>query len=86
MPGTTQFLKQKKANSLLLYLLDLLGANSYIWKIKHIKLHHSFPNVAGWDSDMQQHGLIKLFPSDKDKKNTQVPAHNNFLSVSVILF
>ena len=66
--GHNTIFKTKKANSLLLYLLDLLGANSYIWKIKHIKLHHSFPNVAGWDSDMQQHGLIKLFPSDRTRK------------------
>lgn len=66
--GHNIIFKTKKANAVLLYLLDLLGANSYIWKIKHIKLHHSFPNVAGWDSDMEQHGLIKLYPSDKTKK------------------
>ena len=66
--GHNAIFKAKKTNESLLLLLDLLGANSYIWKIKHVQLHHDFPNVAGWDSDVQQHGLIKFFPSDKTKK------------------
>lgn len=65
--GHNNIFKSKKINQSLLYLLDLLGANSYIWKIKHVQLHHRFPNVAGWDSDVQQHGIIKLFPSDKTR-------------------
>jgi linoleoyl-CoA desaturase len=53
---------------LFMYLFDLIGANSYIWKLRHTRLHHNFSNVAGWDSDIQQSSLFKVFPSDKTKK------------------
>jgi linoleoyl-CoA desaturase len=44
------------------YFLDLLGANSYTWKVRHIKLHHNYPNVMGWDSDFEQSPMARIFP------------------------
>ena len=38
-----------------------MGANSYIWKIRHIRLHHNYPNVMGWDSDFEQSDTGKGF-------------------------
>jgi linoleoyl-CoA desaturase len=49
---------------LLQYVLDLIGANSYIWKRRHTVLHHNFANVAGWDSDIEQASFFRIFPSD----------------------
>jgi linoleoyl-CoA desaturase len=60
--------RNKKINSLFMYLFDLIGANSYIWKLRHTRLHHNFSNVAGWDSDIQQSSLFKVFPSDETKR------------------
>jgi linoleoyl-CoA desaturase len=60
--------RNKKLNGLFLRFFDILGANSYIWKLRHTRLHHNFSNVAGWDSDVQQSGLFKVFPSDETKK------------------
>ena len=54
--------KNKRYNNILLVVFDLIGANSYIWKNRHIHLHHNFQNVVGWDSDIEQSGLIKIFP------------------------
>ncbi|WP_161622663.1 fatty acid desaturase family protein [Cesiribacter andamanensis] len=51
-------------NAAFLYLFDLIGANSYIWKRRHLHLHHNFPNVAGWDSDIEQASLFRIFPHD----------------------
>jgi linoleoyl-CoA desaturase len=56
--------QNKKMNRLLLYLFDLLGANSYIWKRRHTLLHHNFTNVAGWDSDIEQASIFRIFPND----------------------
>ena len=39
-----------------------MGANSYIWKIRHIRLHHNYPNVMGWDSDIEQSEMARVFP------------------------
>ena len=53
---------RKWMNDLFVYFLDLLGANSYTWKIRHIRLHHNYPNVMGWDSDFEQSPMARVFP------------------------
>jgi linoleoyl-CoA desaturase len=60
--------KRKWQNQMILYLFDLLGANSYIWKKRHKVLHHSFQNIAGWDSDIEQASLFRIYPHDKIKR------------------
>lgn len=59
--------KSKKANQRLLYFFDLFGANSYIWKNRHNLLHHNYTNVKGWDSDIEQAVLFKIFPHESNK-------------------
>ena len=49
-------------NRLYVNFFDLLGANSFIWKIRHIQLHHSFPNIMDWDCDFEQSPLVRVFP------------------------
>jgi linoleoyl-CoA desaturase len=46
----------------IMLFMDLSGANSYIWKKRHIIMHHNFPNISGWDTDIQQAGIIKIYP------------------------
>jgi linoleoyl-CoA desaturase len=55
--------KSDKANKLYVYLFDLMGANSFIWKQRHIRFHHNYPNVNGWDTDIEQSNLARIFPS-----------------------
>lgn len=62
------FKKHKNWNNFFLYFFDLLGANSYIWKIRHLRLHHAFPNVMGWDSDLEQSPLVRIFPHSSRKR------------------
>jgi len=54
--------KNKRINNWYVHFFDLLGANSYIWKIRHVRLHHNYPNVMGWDSDFEQSPLARVFP------------------------
>lgn len=55
--------KQEKMNAAYVYLFDLMGANSFIWKLRHIRFHHNYPNVNGWDTDIEQSSLARIFPT-----------------------
>ena len=57
--------KSKRLNELFLLFFDLIGGNSFIWKKRHMLMHHNFQNIAGWDSDIEQAGLIKIYPHEK---------------------
>jgi linoleoyl-CoA desaturase len=52
----------KHLNNLYVHFFDLMGANSYAWKIRHTRLHHNYPNVMGWDTDIDQSPLARIFP------------------------
>jgi linoleoyl-CoA desaturase len=60
-----QLFKKKWHNKMMIYFFDCMGANSFIWSIRHIRLHHNYPNTVGWDCDIEQGGPIKIFPSKK---------------------
>jgi linoleoyl-CoA desaturase len=55
----------KKLNQWYVYLFDLMGANSYVWRQRHIRFHHNYPNVNGWDTDIEQTNLARIFPNAK---------------------
>ncbi|WP_207511444.1 fatty acid desaturase family protein [Longitalea luteola] len=55
----------KKLNQWYVYLFDLMGANSYVWRQRHIRFHHNYPNVNGWDTDIEQSKLARIFPTGK---------------------
>src|SRR5215470_13837012 len=54
--------KNKRLNDAYVYLFDLMGANSFIWKVRHVRFHHNYPNVNGWDTDIEQSDLFRVFP------------------------
>ena len=56
--------KKKWANNFILLFFDIIGGNSFIWKKRHMLMHHNFQNIAGWDSDIEQAGLIKIYPHE----------------------
>ncbi len=43
--------------------LDLLGGSSYMWRLQHNVLHHSYTNLAGADHDIDTGGLGRLSPA-----------------------
>lgn len=53
----------RRLNDRFVYLFDLVGANSFIWKLRHIRFHHNYPNVNGWDTDIDQSTMFRIFPS-----------------------
>lgn len=55
--------KTKRYNHWVLGIFNLVGANSYMWHNRHVLSHHSYPNVDGWDTDVEQSGPILVFPN-----------------------
>ncbi|MBP3955867.1 acyl-CoA desaturase [Gemmata sp. G18] len=49
-------------NRLAALSLDLIGASSYLWKWKHVVYHHTYPNVAGQDTDIDVGRVARLAP------------------------
>jgi linoleoyl-CoA desaturase len=56
------FSTDRRVNRVMAFTLDLLGGSSYVWKHKHNVLHHTWPNVAGVDDDVDTGGLARLSP------------------------
>lgn len=52
-------------NKAFLYSFDVLGANSYIWKSRHVHSHHSHPNILDHDADMKQNMFVRIFPQSE---------------------
>lgn len=47
--------------------MDLIGANSYVWKKRHQFGHHTFPNTLGKDPDVTQSNIVKIIPKVRHK-------------------
>jgi linoleoyl-CoA desaturase len=42
--------------------LDVIGGSSYLWHLKHTVLHHSCPNISGYDTDISLGKLARFTP------------------------
>ena len=45
--------------------ISLLGANHFMWNMKHNMIHHSFTNVDGVDDDIEIGALMRMAPTQK---------------------
>ncbi|MDU8885223.1 fatty acid desaturase [Yeosuana sp. MJ-SS3] len=72
--------KSRRYNHLIILIFDLIGGNSYIWKKRHMLMHHNFQNISGWDSDIEQAGLIKIYP------HVKTSAINKFQHIFIFAF
>jgi linoleoyl-CoA desaturase len=57
--------KKKIYNEWFTHVLELFGSNSFIWKKRHLLLHHPYPNVQHWDIDVKQSDIVRIFPQSK---------------------
>ena len=60
--------KKKWVNNLLGFTMDILGSNSYLWKINHNN-HHFYTNIKGLDGDIRENSLIRFSPLHPNKKS-----------------
>jgi linoleoyl-CoA desaturase len=59
------FSKYKWKNRLAAASLSMLGANHFLWNMKHNMIHHSFTNVDGVDDDIEIGVLMRMAPTQK---------------------
>ncbi|MBD3344412.1 MAG: acyl-CoA desaturase [Chitinivibrionales bacterium] len=55
------------ANRLAAMSLNLIGGNSYVWKWKHTRFHHTFVNITDYDSDLDFGGMGRVTPYQKKR-------------------
>lgn len=58
--GHQTFSSHSWLNKASAYFLNVLGGNSYYWKIKHNINHHTYTNIEGMDSDIDVKPFMRL--------------------------
>ncbi len=54
----------KKLNYFLHFItFSLLGVDARLWRLRHVRSHHVFPNVNGCDADIDHNGFLRLTPN-----------------------
>jgi linoleoyl-CoA desaturase len=56
------FSTRRWLNRTMRWSLDLIGASSYVWRVKHNVVHHTYTNVSGADGDIEQLPFLRLAP------------------------
>ena len=51
-----------RINGVLGLAFETLGGNGYAWSLSHNGAHHTFPNVSGYDEDVDVSPLLRLSP------------------------
>jgi linoleoyl-CoA desaturase len=63
--GAHNTLTRSRAVNLTLQTLifTLVGADAYLWRLRHVKSHHVFPNVNDCDIDIDDYWWMRLSPN-----------------------
>ena len=59
------FSSKKGINRVAASSISLLGANHFMWNMKHNMIHHSFTNIVGVDDDIEIGVLMRMAPTQK---------------------
>jgi linoleoyl-CoA desaturase len=49
-------------NNLVGYSLNIVGGNSFNWKVQHNVLHHTYTNIHDVDEDISPRGILRMCP------------------------
>lgn len=41
---------------------DVMGGSTFLWKVKHNELHHSYTNIEGHDDDIAKYPMFRMSP------------------------
>ena len=59
------FSRYKWVNRLAGLSSNILGANNFLWKVKHNIVHHTYTNIEGVDDDIEAKPLLRLCETQK---------------------
>ena len=57
----------RNVNAALGMSFELNGASSYLWKITHNVIHHTYTNIQGIDEDLEVSPLLRLSPTSEHR-------------------
>jgi linoleoyl-CoA desaturase len=60
--GHRAYSERPAINRMMAAVLDLLGASSYVWRVKHGIIHHTYTNIEGIDDDIDAAPFARLAP------------------------
>ena len=63
--GHKAYSERRWVNKMMSLTLDLIGGSSYLWDWKHNSIHHTYPNVSGYDDDINIGYFGRLSPEGK---------------------
>src|SRR5262245_27057183 len=63
--GHNAYSRRRWVNKLAALSLDFMGASSYLWKWKHVIIHHTYTNVSGVDTDIEIGAIVRVTPHQK---------------------
>jgi linoleoyl-CoA desaturase len=66
--GHGSFSTNKTMNKLAGWSANFLGANNFMWNMKHNIIHHTYTNIAGVDDDIEVGGIMRFAPQQDYKK------------------
>lgn len=55
-------------NKYLGFIINILGASAYSWKVKHNVLHHTYTNIDHHDEDIDAGFILRFGPEQKRRK------------------
>ncbi|MFV0339536.1 MAG: fatty acid desaturase family protein [Parachlamydiaceae bacterium] len=58
------FFASPKLNRIFSYVFDFNGESSYIWRVSHNLLHHTYTNIPGHDEDINKMIIMRFSPTD----------------------
>ena len=60
--------RHKWINDTILYAsFMMIGADPYLWQLRHVRSHHVFPNVNGSDIDIDSNVFLRLSPNHEKR-------------------
>jgi linoleoyl-CoA desaturase len=62
------FSTKKLVNKIAATSINMLGADHFMWNMKHNMIHHSFTNIAGVDDDIEIGVFMRMAPTQKRLK------------------
>src|SRR5579864_7871207 len=63
--GHKAYSSHRWVNRIMALTLDLMGGSSYLWDWKHNTIHHTYPNICGYDDDIDIGLLGRLSPQGR---------------------
>lgn len=66
--GHLAYSDSRTVNRIAAAVLDFLGASSYVWRVKHGTVHHTYPNIEGVDDDIDAQPFARMSPGQTWRK------------------